>query len=371
MKNTLVNKLQQWFFCRFVNYYDNGFYDFKFADGKLQLEPVKKSKALITIYARPHYQEAVVKLPTTDKKQIKKILVAKREAVARDSIMLAGDIVVSGNQASINSWIYATTLPSSWIMLPETLLLAKSQSFYEVCDYSVGKAFYCALFSGLCFSGFKTSLISSHDRFAHSVGVSFEQTNTIELESTRNTLLLKGLKSEITNLPLFINKGHGVSLTKDLQSYGMIFGALFAIYLFVSSAFLAFYGVHLEGRLEGQKESVDTALNAINRFERGKLQLEERVALFANFDILSPTVKVIDALSQVSEVQSMEKSDSRIIIRGVAPSALAVLESLQQLDNVSDARFDFPIRNSGSQEQFVASFILDTSSAKVKLGEQW
>ena len=94
---------------------------------------------------------------------------------------------------------------------------------------------------------------------------------------------------------------------------------LFSIYLLLSSTFLAVYGTHLESRLAEQRNSVNTALNSINRFESDKQQLEERAAIFANYDTLSPAVNALDAVAPVAEIQSMETSDSRIIIRGVAP----------------------------------------------------
>ena len=144
----------------------------------------------MTIYARAHYQESVIKLPTTDKKQIKKILVAKQDALSHTATMLVGDVVNSGNQASVNSWVFTNTLPSAWVMLPETLLLAKSQNAYEVCDYQVGRVFYCALFSGLCYSGFKSPLVSSHERFAQSVGVGWSIYSLNGLQST--VLYFKG-----------------------------------------------------------------------------------------------------------------------------------------------------------------------------------
>ena len=364
--------------CTLASYYNGQLHRFVITDtGELALKQVtdtseQKLNGLMLIVARPFYSEQARSYPIDNKKELKKLL-----ALEANSSGCGDDLVFhhwhstkvnedKGNsQSQINLWQFSNEVPTAFLRLPETLLLAltckKNQVLALITDSEMdGKGeLYLTRSNSTVYSLTKTSVVNSVQRFAMSVGVAQSESTHVIAMKNLATQLAMGCKA--LTLPLiasFIQKPKVADRIQLLKNTAIPLLLVLGVYLAGSSAYLVYKEHSLQQQLANQSSDVSVALsqqvNVDKQLSRYQA-LQDFIATQRNTADLWLVMATLLPQAQFSNVRIIGE---RYVLRGEASKATDLLQLLFVNPAVQGAKFDFPVRKNRGRESFVISFKL-------------
>jgi len=375
--------------CSLAGYYNGQLHRFVINEsGELSLKEVTSDKAdkkptnLMLIVARPFYSEQARSYPIENKKELKKLL-----ALEADASSSGEDLVFhhwpsnkthddKGNsQSQINLWQFSKEVPSAFLRLPETLLLAlscnknqvlalntKTEGDTEDNEHNNEKAeLFVTRSNSSIYSLTKTSVINSVQRFAMSVGVAQSKSQTTAIIAKQGLATQLALGCKVLTLPLiasFIQKPKVADRLQLLKNTAIPLLLVLAVYLAGSSAYLVYKENSLQQQLANQSSDVSAALNQQVNVDQQLSRYQALQGFVATQRNTADLWLVMSKLLPQAQFTNVRIAAGRYVLRGKTKKATDLLELLSVNQAVKGAKFDFPVRKSRGQESFVISFEL-------------
>ncbi|TMO67094.1 hypothetical protein CWC18_01415 [Pseudoalteromonas aurantia] len=361
----MIEKIKEWFFSKYVNYYADGYYKFVRVESGYELKKVDVKKGFITIFARAQYTEVVDKVPMSERGAIAAVLKTKKHAsLPKVLFFLLGKRKTESTY--FNCWTFLQEVPANWFMLPESYIFTSKLNDGDVLEYCLLNSCFCSQTHGLTYSVKKTAIISDSQCFAYSVGCNVSRGQKALTTECSGERLYHGFYCRGQDLFKFINWQYLRQCTAQMKEVVIALTLCCLTYFIVTSAYLTYASYSTTKDLQGKKAEVNAALNVLSRFQVKESKFNAQNAIFSNSMIVSPVFFVFENISKKAELDSMEFIEGRYIFRGTAIEAIEVLEAIKGVERVGEAQFDFPISKSGQRERFVISFILNTDQDRLE-----
>jgi len=357
--------------CSYVGYYDGSLNCFELnSSGELTLKQVSEQNGVkkfpLLIVARSFYSEQARSYPVENKKDLKKLLKiefssSKRAATtffhAWSDSKPANE--KSSTQSAVNIWQFNDSVPVAYLTLPESLLLAVTTKANQVLTIDSNKPSYVARVDQLIHSLNKTAVVNTTQRFAMSAGLAeLLPAQIINAQSLPSVLAL-GLKE----LPLpiiasFIKLPEIKSRFELIKNIALPALAVLTLYLASTSGYLTYKKYSLQQQLSAQHEDVSAALAQQVDFDRKSIHYNALHKFTAAQENSIPFWLIMAELFPSAQFTNIRMNKERFVLRGTAIKATSLLESLTNYKQISDAKFDFPVRKNRGKEAFVISFKL-------------
>lgn len=374
---SVIAKLMNKTICSLVGYYDGEIKRFTL-DANNNVVLAKKANAVdvpkILIISRQYYSEQVKDYPIENRKELSKLL--KLENPDKESCHYIWRH--ENGQSRVNIWNFSKKVPTSFIQLPESLLLglatqdgsSKSKNVLTVENsYDDTADLYVSKQQGAIYSSLKSTMINSTQRFILSAGLSQASQQSVINHTQLVTRFTLGLPK--IPLPLwsaFINRSSTKSNTPLLiKKIALPFIGVISGYLLITSGYLALKNHNLQTQLQQQGEQINLALNKQQQLDNNVIRYKLLSGFFQQQDLSLPFwLALAKVLPEVS-ISNIRKVDNRYVIRGTSEKATTTLEKVSQLDNVIEAKFDTPSKRFRSKERFTIGFSLQHHSLNLFL----
>ena len=119
-----------------------------------------------------------------------------------------------------------------------------------------------------------------------------------------------------------------------------------------------------------QRGEVSTALQQQVEFDKKAIHYKALLQFNATQKNSTPFWLIMAELFPSAQFTNIRINNDRFVLRGSTNKATTLLESFTQYKQVSDAKFDFPVRKSRGKENFVISFKLVTANELKSTVEQ-
>ncbi|ASD68142.1 hypothetical protein [Pseudoalteromonas piscicida] len=350
--------------CNLVSYYkDSQHFHLNYDKGGWHLIKSSSPK-LIQIVARNHYIEQVDKLPVTDRKALNSLLKLRKQK--HNVECYSTQIRAQDESTSIlNSWLFDIKAEGSLVVIPESVLIAIGESNSSIT--LVNNEYYLAQRNQVIYSVARFGLVNSPERFANTVGISFDTVSEIDSE---RSLVKRMVESIFPFLKRFVSSFIQPQGLLAYQAYFKKSAVLSAIacvsYLALSSAYLVAKKEYLQAELSGNQSNINQALSTFSEYEKNQGRVENWQAVMQDVPKVSPNLLLLDSVRDKARIESLQYKGDRFVIRGESSNAIAVLESVSEFDWVLDPKFDFPVRSYQGKEEFVISYTIPASTYKAE-----
>ncbi len=369
--------------CSYVGYYDGTLNGFELSSsGELTLKQVSEQNGVkkfpLLIVARSFYSEQARSYPIENKKDLNKLLKlefsSSKRAVSTFFHVWSDSKHVnekSSTQSAVNIWQFEYSVPAAYLTLPESLLLAVITKANQVLTINSNKPSYVARADQLIHSLTKTPVVTTTQRFAMSAGIAeLLPTQVVNVKSLPSAIAL-GLKE----LPLqiiasFIKRPEINSRFELIKNIALPALAVITLYLASTSGYLTCKKYSLQQLLSAQREDVSTALAQQIDFDKKSVRYNALQKFTAAQENSTPFWLIMAELFPSAQFINIRMNKERFVLRGTAIKAIGLLENLTKYKQVSDAKFDFPVRNNRGKEAFVISFKLTNIQKSNKVIEQ-
>jgi hypothetical protein len=389
---------------KFVGYYNGEMNQFSVNDqGELSLSPIPivsdnnsaRQTLPIVIVARTYYRELVTTYPIDNKKELKKLLRLQFPNKHADDDLYSNITShyhiwkAAEGKTPVNVWQFLTNVPTAFLQLPETLLFSSLVTHNQILCIDRGSfnnsagsasesgentngskenttdALFVAKNSEAIHSLDKSTSINTTQLFAMAVGVAKTQTDKIINAVQFTSALVLGLQKTPTYmLASFIQWPATIDKVKWLKSIILPFTIVFTSYLALSSGYLGYKYQSLHTALESQGSDVDIALERQQGLDQQLARHKALDTFFSKQSNLSPFWLVFVDLMPQASFSNIRTEQGRIVLRGRAIKAIALLDLLSKHPLASNAKFDNPTRASNGTENFVISFELNNTVSK-------
>jgi hypothetical protein len=342
-------------------YFNGNLYRFVLDENQklhLSKESVKENtfSPTILIVARKFYQEEVISFPVDNKLELKKLLALKFQQQPRTQYTICK---IEDGKSIINSWHYTAKVPTSAVVLPESLLLtlaANDNQIISLENKSENSCLFAVRSQHGVYSQLQTNNITTAQRFSISVGVAqTESTKVIEQKGVAQQLVLGCQQLSASLLFCFINLPKPESSTKLLKQVFIPVFAVLTVYLSISSAYLLYRDSSLQTQLSEQSQLVSQALNDQQKYDTRVNQYNAFADFLKNKQSRSPIWLVLSEAFSQAQFSNIRLVNNRYILRGKTAKAINLLELLVKHPLVKDAKFDSPTRTRKNQELFTIS----------------
>lgn len=358
-------KLPYWFkqlMCKAVGYFNGDLYRFVLnSTNDLTLVIDQKSTTpLITIFSRAYYNESAKSYPVESNSELKKLL-SLEYGTSKNTFyhVWGGDT----GQNQVNIWQFSSTVPDSFIKLPESLLLSQLLNDSDVILSEVFCAsdslLYVARNQKLIHSSFQTPIINSATRFSMAAGLPMIENEILFTKGEQSQQLANGLMKVSPNiLASFIKKIDGNNSLSLLKKILLPVVAASAVYLLTTSTFLLYKQNTLQSQLSDKSEQVSFALQQQQIFDDNMVRYQALKQFTNTQTIRSALWVLMSDVFSTAKVTNIRIVDNRYVIRGTVDKATELLEQISNHLSVKNAKFDFPTRKGRGVEVFVISFEL-------------
>jgi hypothetical protein len=343
--------------CRFARYFDGslqGFYLDEHQQLKLKvIEDAGKRHSLI-IVSRNFYSEQAKIYPVENKSELNKLLKLEfnHEPLSRFYIWKQKDA-----RSLVNIWKFEQSVPSAFITLPESLLIALGNEVEQIAEVKRNHDMFVSQHNGLVNSALANEMINSYQRFASSTGVSDSAPVRHIASGAFAEQLAQGFRrGALPMLPSFIQAPEKSSYIKIGKKVGIPFSIVFTFYLIGSSAYLAEKQYSLQQALQEQSQEVDEALRVQQEYESSVERYISLQAFLAEHNNSAQLWLIMIELFEHAQFTNIRIDNGRYALRGSAEQATDLLARISQFNNISEAKFDFPTRISRGRELFVIGF---------------
>ena len=345
--------------CRYVGYFDGTIKVFVKSERSRTLilsENGAHSKPIL-IVSREFYKEWNKQYPLDDFKETKKLIELEFPQENPPKFRMTKG---SNGNVNANFWSFKEKVPTSLFLIPESLIFSNYLGDDEV--FVKNDNVFVANANSVINSAVKTPLIDSLEKFALSIGGAFKTVKYSTPDSLADFLLRGLVKTPTLEFATFLRKGvsHSISREKMIASLSLPILGLWLFYLVITSAYLQFSDTNLEEQLLEKKESVEHVLD-LQIYVDANFQSYERWQRFlASQHYHSEVWLVLPELFQSSEITNFKYENGRYVVSGKTDKATQVLSSLSELEQVVDAKFDFPTRRRRNKDNYVLSFVIET-----------
>jgi hypothetical protein len=347
--------------CTFGGYFDGQLHRFCLTTNKSLILVAAEQRSFsptLLIVARECYSEQAKQYPIENKAELKKLLALEYGAATNTYFHLWGR---SESYSQVNIWQYTDDVPSAFIQLPESLLLALTASKNQIIqvERKNKKALFVGHSGGVIHSLSQTSIIDSAQRFSMSVGIgSLDQQKDVS-----NSQLAEELAIGIKKLPFamgssFIQAPKVESRLQLLKRVSIPFFLVFAGYLIISSSYLSYKKYSLQQQLASHSNEVSVALTQQQSFDEQFNRYNALKSFLSTQHASSPLWLVLAEIFPKAQFVNIRINNNRFVLRGSTEKATELLELLSQNERVLGAKFDFPTRRSYNRDVFVISFEL-------------
>lgn len=350
--------------CNLVSYYkDSQHFHLNYdKDGWHLIK--SSSPKLIQIVARNHYIEQVDKLPVTDRKALNSLLKLRKQKHSAERY--STQIRAQDESTSIlNSWLFDIKAEGSLVVIPESVLIAISESNSSIT--LVNNEYYLAQRNQVIYSVARFGLVNSPERFANTVGISFDTVSEIDSERSLLKRMVESIFPFLKRSVSSFIQPQGLLAYQTYFKKSAVFSAIACVsYLALSSAYLVAKKEYLQAELSGNQSNINQALSTFSEYEKNQGRVENWQAVMQDVPKISPNLLLLDSVRDKARIESLQYKGDRFVIRGESSNAIVVLESLSEFDWVLDPKFDFPVRSYQGKEEFVISYTIPVSTYKAE-----
>lgn len=350
--------------CNLVSYYkDSQHFHLNYdKDGWHLIK--SSSPKLIQIVARNHYIEQVDKLPVTDRKALNSLLKLRKQK--HNAECYSTQIRAQDESTSIlNSWLFDIKAEGSLVVIPESVLIAISESNSSIT--LVNNEYYLAQRNQVIYSVARFGLVNSPERFANTVGISFDTVSEIDSKRSLLTRMVESIFPFLKRSVSSFIQPQGLLAYQAYFKKAAVFSTIACVsYLALSSAYLVAKKEYLQAELSGNQSNINQALSTFSEYEKNQGRVENWQAVMQDIPKVSPNLLLLNSVRDKARIESLQYKGDRFVIRGESSNAIAVLESLSEFGWVLDPKFDFPVRSYQGKEEFVISYTIPVSTYKAE-----
>lgn len=349
------------FLCNFTGYYDGQLQQFSLQENRLCLKKAATNfKPKLLIVSADYYQEKQLSFPIDNRKELKKLLKLQLSQQEKAIIQNIGD-----NQSQVNTWRFDTeiqqVLPKTLMILPESLILAQNCQNGEVITLinERNEPSYVTAFDSMVYSASSKGFINSSEKFAMSVGISLTSQRIVAYQDKAQTIAANLHKISLSKLFTFIYKPASKKL--QLLTLQLVIPSVVAVflYLLVTSGYIVAKSAWLEGELSAQSEQVTELFSLQNSVDEKYSNYQQLTEFWQDKQNIAGLWQVVAPIFAEASMQSITLRDRRFIIKGRTKSASELLELIANNPNVSNAKFEAPVRIDRNRERFSLSFELN------------
>ncbi|MBQ4860835.1 hypothetical protein J8L98_03880 [Pseudoalteromonas sp. MMG013] len=348
-------------FVRFVSYYrDNQHYGFIESNGELQLEKVDSTK-LIQIVAACHCEESIKKLPTANKTALKGII-----KLLRLKSETASSVTSVRHQSDSSTFVNIWQLQNkgAFIQIPENMLLAEQLQEKQVAI--IRNKYFLAMHNNVIYSALKLGVINKPERFANSVGIAFEKTLNVEHDAQLANAFFTGYWFTLVNNLSQLLQPKALNSYKHSISRGVkVLGLTLSGYLLATSGYLFWKNHSLTKELENNKQAINEALFKYEEYQKNTNHLNELNGVFNEHYKKSFIFFIVNKVRAFASIERVSFSGETVLFKGKSGSSIAVLEFINSIPGVIEAKFHQPVRSYQGVEEFVVSFQFNNHDEEV------
>jgi hypothetical protein len=359
----LATKPMRWLLQKNISYWHKAAFRFCYSDGGYTLQPADKCGPVV-VMARNHYQEFIRLYPVSQLTELKQIL--------RTEYPQSGVLHYIGpeqdQRRSVCTFVIHPAVLQQFsrltLLVPESLLLWQAlqpeNAVYQ-CDSFARYFLYSA--AAVPVSQQISAFCPDITSFALNNGIPEQVVQKQVDDGSYADALVKALAKSVfamAKLTVLIRpklqqlqlpyKAMAITAALTLLGYGVLVTAYYSLLLDKRHTQLAELG-----------SSVNQLLDIQQNIEKDSADVSALLALRENKHNAAHIWQVLLQLlhnDNSMQVQNIASQAGRIVIRGKANQATAVLTALQRSELVTDARFDAPVRRERDQDAFVISLLL-------------
>ena len=359
----LTTKPMRWLLQKNISYWHKAAFRFSHSSNGYTLKPAESCGSVVVL-ARNHYQEFIHLYPVAQLGELKQIL--------RTEYPQAGVLHYIGPEQDQRRSVCTIVIPPETLqqfsrltlLIPESLLLwhsVKADSAIYQCDSLARYFLYSA--APVPVSQQIGAFCPDVTSFALNNGIADQAAQKhLDVNSYANSLV-KALTTSVFML------GKLAVLVrpkiKQLQLPIKAMAIAVAITLLIYGLLVATYYSVLLDKRQTQLNELGGSVNQLLDIQQSVQQISEDVSTLYELrkskqftaHIWQVVLPLLDKNGSV-QLQNIATQAERIVIRGKADQATAVLTALQASDLVTDARFDAPVRRDRNKDAFVISLLL-------------
>jgi len=356
---TKSKKIFNQFLCKWIGYFNGEINHITInSENEFFFEKLGINQKLppLLIVGRQFFSEKSTKYPIVNRGELKKLL----------NLEFNGDEYVkyhiwdaSDGYSQVNVWKFSPKIPKAAVLIPESLLLSLLAENNQIIDVSKNSNLFVMRQSNVVHSTIRTSFIDNVQNFAHSVGAAQKNNVFSVSENQLPKYLISGIKK--MSLSLIGSFIFWPKTTQKISIVNNIFIPFFLIlsgYLLLSSLFIVYKQNALEQLAMHNKDKISSSLLQEENLNDAS---KRYYALKEFFSTQHNNLRLWDIMSNVfpkANFTNIRFENNRYVLRGTTMKATDLLETLADINQVHDAKFDYPTRKSKAVESFVISFML-------------
>jgi hypothetical protein len=319
--------------------------------------------ALVAVLGREHYMERRKTYPVRGWRDLTRVLDLEL-AVAPPTLALIGPLAQDRREVTLYE-LAPTALEQvgrSVFLVPESLLVAGSLPEHRVATVDRDGLRYFVAASGV--SQVAGGAVVTARLFAIAAGID-EENPTLELDGAQvNSRLTQGLRKLGPQAWLrLVSPSLKLDLGLAWRPLGALTGAGLLAYLLFASTYLSLAESLRRGELEDLGPEVNSLIETHREVERLGTEKARLTEVLQQRQMTYPLWRIVaGAWAKGASINGLTLTDGRLTLRGNAPSATAVLETLAADQAVKEARFGAPVMQNRDREQFVITLNLDGGS---------
>lgn len=314
----------------------------------------------LCIVGREHYSEQRKSYPRVSDDELVRIIQLEQREQPSDRVFwtLGADTEQSRNVVFYRLLDGVSLPPNAVLHAPESLLatslLAEGQ--LGIILRAGHEFFFAAGFPGALKAGF----LQTPERYGLAVGREFHGDPLVIEQGLNGLQVLAALRHQPQRVwATFLNLGLVERAARSSAATVSGFVAIGVLYLLLSSLYLVTHARLVENRLA----EVGPKVTQLGVKQRELARLQQDVSEISGMlAAREPTYQhwrfvklLIDQDASVSHLQFFE---TRLTVRGLAPSATTALGAVARAPGVSGARFSSPVRQAGEKEEFMIEISL-------------
>ncbi|WDE13269.1 hypothetical protein [Thalassomonas haliotis] len=329
-----------------------------------KVEGNEKSIPLL-ILSRQYYSELAKTYPIDNKSELKKLL--KLEFIDEPSTHYHVWHQKDG-YSQVNIWRFVNNIPAALITLPESLLIALGNDDAQVAQVKTDSTLFVGRHNALVHSALSNTVITSCQRFVMSTGVlDSRPIRNISADTFAQQLASGFNKAIFPALSAFIRAPERALNLQIVKKILIPFSLVFSCYLIASSTYLVGINYLLQQGGKDQTKEINQVLAAQQEVDLSLQRFLQLKAFWAEQQNSSQLWLVLPELFPYAQFSNIRIVDGRYVLRGSAQKATDLLARLSSLEQVVDAKFDYPTRKSKGRELFVIGFSF--SAVKMAIAE--